>query len=92
MSKKKIIVLIVAACLLVSLLICIPDKLKININQPSDQVFYSELVDINGIGPITAERAVTYRRYHKPIKVNDLDNVKGIGEYRLKLIKSKFKD
>jgi DNA uptake protein ComE-like DNA-binding protein len=92
LKNKKLIISLLIVCIVIAFLICIPDKLKIHVNQPNDQTFYTELVEINGIGPVTAGRAVVYRRAHKPIKVNDLDNIKGVGEYRLHLIENKFKD
>ena len=63
-----------------------------DINAIPDATLYSESLQINGIGPILAHRVVVYRNKYKPIRVVDLDAVKGIGKARLKLLREKFKD
>lgn len=49
------------------------------------------LEQINGIGPVLAERIVAYRNSHGPFKhIKELGNVKGIGEKKLKLIEDQL--
>ena len=64
---------------------------KQDINQLTDNQLRSELINIKGIGEVTAQKVVTYRKEHKPITIAELDSIKGIGEKRLSLIKKKFK-
>ena len=65
---------------------------KQDINQLTDNQLRQELMDIKGIGEVTAERVVKYRAENKPVSIAELDGVKGIGEKRLSLIKKKFKE
>ena len=64
---------------------------KQDINQLTDNQLTAELINIKGIGEVTAQKVVTYRKEHKPITIAELDSIKGIGEKRLSLIKKKFK-
>jgi competence ComEA-like helix-hairpin-helix protein len=58
-------------------------KEPININTAD----FNELVSIIGIGPVLAERILEYRRQHGPFRqINDLRQIKGIGEKKLKEI------
>lgn len=58
---------------------------RVNINTATAE----ELTSIPGIGQVTAQRIVDYRRkYGKFYSVNDLMNVKGIGESTLDDIRS----
>ena len=57
---------------------------KVNINTATVEV----LQTLPGIGPTIAQRIVEYRQTHGPFqKVEDLLNVKGIGEKKLEKIK-----
>ena len=60
---------------------------KININTATVE----ELTQLQKVGPTTAERIVAYRDANGPFKtVDDLKNVKGIGEKILELNKDRL--
>lgn len=60
-----------------------PVELKININNADRE----ELETLPGIGPVLAERIITYRKESGPfISPEELVNVKGIGEKKLEKI------
>ncbi len=60
---------------------------KININTASAE----ELTDLNKVGPKTAQRIVEYREANGPFKtVDDLVNVKGVGDKILELNKDRL--
>ncbi len=46
-----------------------------------------ELSTLKGIGQSTAEKIVTYREQQKFNRINEIKNVKGIGEKKFDLIK-----
>ena len=52
---------------------------------------YDDLCDIYGLGEVLSTRVVEYIEKHPECDIDDLTDVKGVGEYRLKLIKSKYK-
>jgi len=59
-------------------------KTKININTATVE----ELQALPGVGPTIAQRIVEYRQAYGPFqKVEDLLNIKGIGEKKLEKIK-----
>ena len=53
---------------------------------------YEELVEINGIGDTLAIRVLSYLDSNKTCCIEDLDDIKGIGEGKLELIKRKYGD
>ena len=60
---------------------------KININSATVE----ELTQLQKVGPKTAERIVAYRDANGPFKtVDDLKNVKGIGDKILELNKDRL--
>lgn len=60
-------------------------KAPININKAG----LEELQNIRGVGPMTAERIISYRQEAGSFKtIEDLANVKGIGSAKLEKIKS----
>lgn len=53
------------------------ESIKVDINKATPL----ELIKLKNIGPVTAERIVSYRKKHGPFKrIEDIKNVKGIGE------------
>ncbi|MCJ7765126.1 MAG: helix-hairpin-helix domain-containing protein [Thiovulaceae bacterium] len=58
----------------------------VNINSASIE----ELSTLPGIGTVTAEKIVAYRKDHKFKKASDLMNVKGIGQKKLDKIQAKL--
>ncbi len=46
-----------------------------------------ELSSLKGIGKSTAEKIVTYREQQKFNRINEIKNVKGIGEKKFDMIK-----
>ena len=57
---------------------------KLNINTASAE----DLLILDGIGPSIAERIITYRKDNGPFeKIEDLMNVKGVGEVTFSKIK-----
>ena len=60
---------------------------KVNINTASVE----ELTQLQKVGPKTAERIVAYRNDNGPFKtVDDLKNVKGVGDKILELNKGRI--
>ena len=60
---------------------------KININTASVE----ELTELQKVGPTTAERIVAYREANGPFRtVDDLVNVKGVGDKILELNKDRI--
>lgn len=60
---------------------------KVNINTAT----VSELDKLKGIGPATAQKIIDYRTQNGPFKaVEDIKNVKGIGDAKLEAIKEEI--
>ena len=55
----------------------------VNINTASKE----ELMTLKGIGEATAEAIIEYRKENKFIKIEDIKNVKGIGDKKFESIK-----
>lgn len=55
----------------------------VNINTASKE----ELMSLKGIGESTAEAIIEYRKENKFIKIEDIKNVKGIGDKKFESIK-----
>ena len=92
MNRKHIFILLVIVCIVSASLILMPGINKQDINLVNDRELYAGLVDIKGIGPVTAKSVVEYRQAHKSIVISELDRIDGIGPKRLKIIKSEYKD
>ena len=90
-SKLTIIIALIIAVGIFSVSFCYADSVKLDINQLTNNQLRQELLDIKGIGAVTAERVIMYRATNKPVTVGELDAIKGIGEKRLALIKKKFR-
>lgn len=53
---------------------------KVDVNKATAE----QLVDVNGIGEVLAQRIIEYRQAHGNFKsLQDLDNVKGVGSKKL---------
>jgi len=90
-SKLTILIALLVAIGIFSVSFCYADSVKLDINQLTDNQLRQELLDMKGIGAVTAERVIVYRAANKPVIAGELDAIKGIGEKRLALIKKKFK-
>ena len=90
-SRLTILIALLVAIGIFSVSFCYADSVKLDINQLTDNQLRQELLDIKGIGAVTAERVIMYRAENKPVTIGELDSVKGIGEKRLALIKKKFR-
>ena len=55
----------------------------VNINTASKE----ELMTLKGIGEATAEAIIEYRKENKFIKIEDIKNVKGIGDKKFESLK-----
>jgi competence protein ComEA len=90
--KKKILRIAICLMVITFTLSVIPvysaaQDNKININTAGVE----DLIKLEKIGPAYAKRIVEYREKYGPFKkIEDLTNVKGIGEITLELIKDKL--
>lgn len=75
MKGTNIITLVVALMLATELL-------AININVASTD----ELITLKGVGPKLAERIITYRMANEFETIEEIKNVKGIGEKKFEVI------
>ena len=92
MIYKRTIAYVLALCVITISFSYLSSFYKADINAISDTVLYTKMVDITGIGPTLAQRVVVYRNTNRPINVNDLNNVPGIGDKKLEAIKHRFKE
>ena len=58
----------------------------VNINTADIQ----ELASLKGIGEKTALKIVEYRKEHKFNRINEIKNVRGVGEKRFEIIKKEL--
>ena len=89
MNDRRIAILLSLVFVIVLVFTTMP--LKSEITCLSDQQFYSELLAIDGIGPILADRIIDYRRHYPYADPADFIAVDGIGGEKVKQIKRKFK-
>jgi len=86
---KKVLVVMFLLCFVAAMTtpIMAAGNDKININTASPD----ELTQLHKVGPKTADRIVSYRNANGPFKtVDDLKNVKGIGDKILELNKGRI--
>ena len=57
---------------------------------PIHSATYDELIKIDDIGTVLAERIVSYLQLHPEASIDDLIVIEGIGEERIKTIKKEF--
>jgi competence protein ComEA len=90
--KKKILRIAICLMVITFTLAVIPvysaeQDNKININTADVE----DLIKLEKIGPVIANRIIEYREKYGPFKkIEDLTNIKGIGEKTLVLIKDKL--
>ena len=86
---KKVLVVMFLFCLVAVMTapVIAADSGKVNINTASVEA----LTQLQKVGPKTAERIVAYRNDNGPFKaVDDLKNVKGVGNKILELNKERI--
>ena len=86
---KKLLVVMFLFCFVAIMTapVLAADGGKVNINTASVE----ELTQLQKVGPKTAERIVAYRNDNGPFKtVDDLKNVKGVGDKILELNKGRI--
>ena len=86
---KKLLVVMFLFCFVTMMTapVLAADGGKVNINTASVE----ELTQLQKVGPKTAERIVAYRNDNGPFKtVDDLKNVKGVGDKILELNKGRI--
>ena len=82
---------IISLILIMLLTICV--VLGVTLYKPSvHNASIEELQEINGLGELLSERVVTYLDDNPYADIDDLTDVKGIGEHKLSLIKKKWSD
>ena len=82
--RNKIIIWFLIIVLLLFLAVCI---LKPSVHDASVE----ELQEINGIGELLSDKIVIYLDHNPYADIDDITDVKGIGELKLKSIKRRFK-
>ena len=82
--KRKIIFIVVMAIMFSLLFVVLQGQPSIH------EVTIEELQEIDGIGEVLSLRIVSYLKVNKTASIDDLDDIKGIGEGKLKLLKGEF--
>ena len=83
--NRRVIILII--CLLLITVLVGTTMYKPSIHTANVE----ELMEIRGIGETLSNRVSLYLLNNPKCSINDLDNVDGIGIYRLKLIKEHYR-
>jgi len=61
-------------------------------SEPSiHNVTYDELTDVVGIGPIKANRILSYLETNKEAVIDDLDDINGIGDILIERLEKEFR-
>jgi len=87
LSNKKIIPILIIAIMLTGILAVYVTTDKI----PIEQATIDDIRAIDGLDIVLSTRIVNYIQNNPEADIDDLINVDGIGEKRLKLLKGKFK-
>ncbi|MCP4325520.1 MAG: helix-hairpin-helix domain-containing protein [Alteromonadales bacterium] len=82
--KGKIIIVVVIALILGTTAFVIVDKPDIH------EATHEELVQISGIGDTLSQRVLSYLEHNKTATIDDLVDVRGIGEVKLNKIRGKY--
>lgn len=82
--KLKYVLIILLIILIATSAMAICDKPSIH------TATYNELLEIDDIGEVLSIRIVSYLNQNKTCSVADLDDIKGIGEERLKKIRRHY--
>jgi len=83
--KYFLIALIVTILIFSSVIICF--------NKPSvHSATLEELCDIRGIDETLANRVLVYLKSNPEANIDDIDDIKGFGEYRVNLLRQKWSD
>jgi comEA protein len=83
-GERRVLILLFIAVLGMSSLAALGEPKKVDLNVAGLQ----ELESLPGIGPTMAQRIITFREENGPFeKIEDLMNVKGIGEKRFLQLK-----
>ena len=87
MKKALVVMFLLCFVAVMTTPVIAADGGKVNINTASVE----ELTQLDKVGPKTAERIVAYRDANGPFKsVDDLKNVKGVGDKILELNKGRI--
>ena len=84
--KNKVIYLLIFVILLSVVLGCALYKPDIH------SATIEELCDIRGIDETLANRVLVYLKSNPEANIDDIDDVKGFGEYRVNLLRQKWSD
>lgn len=83
--KIKLIFLVIFCILLTSVLVAVSYRPDIQ------EATYNDLIEIDGLGETLSKRVIVYLEINKSAGIDDLINVKGIGDEKLKAIKKEFR-
>jgi len=87
-NNRKFILLLIVALLISSVIL-----LSVTLYKPDiSTCTLEELCDIRGIDETLANRVLVYLKSNPEANIDDIDDVKGFGEYRVNLLRQKWSD